>query len=179
MRPWFDQNGDNDFGFNFDDDFFNSLGQPEHDFEQQVLNAQIPANASIEIENPRGDVSVTAGDGSAIEVQAHEVAYAGSDSDAKKIFDAEAAHLTVSGNSGADQVGEQRSRADQSDRHRAQVGARDHQLRQRRRDRGRPGRGHQRHRSRRRSPERDCRLGARRASRTESTIFPSTICRAI
>ena len=73
------------------------FGLPEHDIDQQVLNAQIPANASIEIQNPRGDVSVTAGDGSNIEVQAHEVAYAGSDAEAKKIFDAEAAHVTVSG----------------------------------------------------------------------------------
>jgi len=96
-RPWLEQNGNNDFGFNFDDNFFNSLGQPEHDFDAQALNAQIPANATIEIQNPRGDVSVTAGDGSTIEVQVHEMAYASSDSDAKKIFDAEAAHLTVSG----------------------------------------------------------------------------------
>ncbi len=35
--------------------------------------------------------------GPTIDVQAQEVAYAGSDSDAKKIFDAEAPHLTVSG----------------------------------------------------------------------------------
>ena len=34
-----------------------------------------------------------------VEVQAHELAYAGSDSDAKKIFDAEAPHMTVSGSS--------------------------------------------------------------------------------
>jgi DUF4097 and DUF4098 domain-containing protein YvlB len=96
-RPWLQQNGNNDFGFNFDDNFFNSLGQPEHDLDAQVLHSQISPNASIEIQSPRGDVSVTAGDGSTIEVLAHEVAYASSDSDAKKIFDSEAAHLTVSG----------------------------------------------------------------------------------
>jgi DUF4097 and DUF4098 domain-containing protein YvlB len=96
-RPWLQQRGDNDFGFNFDDNFFNSLGQPEHDFDAQTLNAQIPANASIEIQSPRGDVSVTAGDGSTIEVLAHQVAYASSDAEAKKIFDAETPHLTVSG----------------------------------------------------------------------------------
>ncbi|MGA3263081.1 MAG: DUF4097 family beta strand repeat-containing protein [Terracidiphilus sp.] len=79
------------------DEFFNSLGLPEHEYDQPALTAQIPANASIEIENPRGDVSVTAGDAPAIEVQAHEVAFAGSDADAKKIFDAEAAHLNASG----------------------------------------------------------------------------------
>jgi DUF4097 and DUF4098 domain-containing protein YvlB len=81
-----------------DDEFFNNFGQPERDFDQPEQSRQIPPGAAIEIENPRGDVSITAGEGSAIEVQAHEVAYAGSDADAKKIFDAEAAHLTVSGN---------------------------------------------------------------------------------
>ena len=79
------------------DDFFNFFGQPEHDFDQQVLSVQIPANAVVEIQNPRGDVSVTAGDGPNIEVQSHEVAFAGSYTDAKKIFDAEAAQVTVSG----------------------------------------------------------------------------------
>lgn len=82
-----------------DDNFFNFFGQPEHDLDQQVLNVQIPANAAIEIQNPRGDVSVTAGDGNNIQVQGHEVAFAESDNTAKKIFDAEAAHVTVSGNS--------------------------------------------------------------------------------
>src|SRR5579863_7590732 len=80
------------------DDFFNSFGLPERDSDQQVLNTQVPANATIDIQNPRGDVSITAGDGPNIEVQAHEVAYASSDSEAKKIFDSEAAHITVSGN---------------------------------------------------------------------------------
>jgi DUF4097 and DUF4098 domain-containing protein YvlB len=79
------------------DDFFNIFGLPEHDSDQQVLTSQIPANASIEIQNPRGDVSITAGDGSIVQVQAHEVAFADSDGDAKKIFEAEAAHVTVSG----------------------------------------------------------------------------------
>jgi DUF4097 and DUF4098 domain-containing protein YvlB len=80
------------------DDFFNAFGRPERDNDQQLLNAAIGANGSIEIQNPRGDVSITAGDGTNVQVNAHEVAYANSDSDAKKIFDSEAAHLTVSGN---------------------------------------------------------------------------------
>ena len=75
------------------DDFFNSFGRPERDFDQRVLNAQIAANATVQIQNPRGDISITS------EVQAHEVAFADSDSEARKIWDAEAAHLTVSGNS--------------------------------------------------------------------------------
>jgi DUF4097 and DUF4098 domain-containing protein YvlB len=93
MGPWFNHwDGD-------DSNFFNSFGLPEHDNDQKLLSASIPANTSIEIDNPRGDVSITADDGSTVEVQAQEVAYAGSDSDAKKIFDAEAPHLTVSGSS--------------------------------------------------------------------------------
>lgn len=89
-RPWFHWNGDGD-------EFFNAFNLPEHNMEQQALSQQIPANAAIQIENPRGNVSITAGDGSAITVQAHEVAYANSDSEAKKIFDDVAAHVTTSG----------------------------------------------------------------------------------
>jgi DUF4097 and DUF4098 domain-containing protein YvlB len=80
-------------------DFFNSFGLPEHDNDQQVLSSQIPANATVDIENPRGDVSVTAGDGPNLEVQAHQVAFTNSDTDARNIWNAEAAHLTVSGGS--------------------------------------------------------------------------------
>ncbi len=90
MRPFIGNwNGDNDF--------FNFLGLPEHDSDQPADIRPIPANASIEIQNPRGDVSISAGDQPSLEVQAHEIAYADSDSEAKKIFDAEAAHVTVSG----------------------------------------------------------------------------------
>lgn len=80
------------------DNFFNFFGQPEHDQEQELLNVQVPANALVQIENPRGDVSVTTGDGNNVQVQAHMVAYSSSDAEAKKIFDAEQAHVTVSGN---------------------------------------------------------------------------------
>jgi len=91
VGPWFNHWDGND------SDFFNSFGQPEHDMDQQVLSQQIPANAAIDIDNPRGDVSITSGDVSTIEVQAHTVAYASSDQEAKRIFEAEAPHLTVSG----------------------------------------------------------------------------------
>lgn len=78
-------------------DFFNHWGMPEHDFDQQVFNAAIPANATVDIQDPRGDVSIAAGDGPNLQVQAHEVAYANSDEDAKKIFEAVASHFTVNG----------------------------------------------------------------------------------
>lgn len=80
-------------------DFFNHWGMPEHDLDQQVFNAAIPTDASIDIQDPRGDVSIAAGDGLNLQVQAHEVAYANSDSEAKKIFEAVAAHSTVNGSS--------------------------------------------------------------------------------
>jgi DUF4097 and DUF4098 domain-containing protein YvlB len=88
---WFNDWGDHN------DDFFNSFGLPEHDSDQQVLNTQVPANAAIDIQNPRGDVSITAGDGLNMEVQAHEVAYASNDDEAKKIFAAEAPDVKVTG----------------------------------------------------------------------------------
>ena len=92
VGPWFTHWDDNG-------DFFNSFGLPERDNDQKLMSVTIPANANVEIDNPRGDVSITAGDGAIVEVQAQEVAYAGTDSEAKKIFDAEAPHLTVSGSS--------------------------------------------------------------------------------
>jgi DUF4097 and DUF4098 domain-containing protein YvlB len=80
------------------DDFFNAFGLPEHDLDAQVTKTAIPANAAIEIQNPRGDISIASGEGSSLEVEAHEIAFASSDSEAKKIFDAEAPHVTVTGN---------------------------------------------------------------------------------
>jgi DUF4097 and DUF4098 domain-containing protein YvlB len=85
---WFDNDGLFNFG---------TFGLPEHDNDQPADSVQIPVNATIEIIDPRGDVSITAADQPNIEVQAHELAYADSDSRAKKIFDAEAVHVSVSG----------------------------------------------------------------------------------
>src|SRR6185437_3328990 len=84
--------------FGDNDDFFNMLGRPQHDLDQQVLNTQIPANGVVDIDNPRGDVSITAGEGGNVQVEAHEVAYADSDGEARKIFDSEKASVKVAGN---------------------------------------------------------------------------------
>jgi DUF4097 and DUF4098 domain-containing protein YvlB len=81
-----------------EDNFFNMFGLPQRDLDQEVLNVAIPANSTVTVENPRGDVSVTAGDSPNIEVRGHAIAFANSDADAKKIFDGEQAHVTVSGN---------------------------------------------------------------------------------
>ena len=83
-------------GFGDNEDFFNSWGRPQHDRDQEVLNTQVPQGAVITVDNPRGDVSVTAGDGSTVQINAHEIAYANSESEAQKIFQSEAAHVTVS-----------------------------------------------------------------------------------
>ena len=91
--PAFNWNGWNGNG----GDFFNMFGLPEHDTDQPVMSQQIPANATVDIDVQRGDVSVTAGDGPNLQVQAHEVAYASSDSDVQKIFAAEKATVTVNG----------------------------------------------------------------------------------
>ena len=80
-----------------DNDFFNTFGLPEHDVDRQLLNTQVAANASINIDNPRGDVSITASDQPNVTVEAHQVAYASSDSAAKRIFDAEAPNVKVNG----------------------------------------------------------------------------------
>ena len=81
------------------DDFFNAFGRPERDNDQQVLTAQIPSNAAIEIQNPRGDISITAGDGQDISGAVHTKSLLPTPTqEAAKIFDSEAAHLTVSGN---------------------------------------------------------------------------------
>jgi DUF4097 and DUF4098 domain-containing protein YvlB len=84
--------------FGDNNDFFNMLGRPQHDLDQAVVNTQIPANGVVDVENPRGDISITAGEGGNVQVEAHEVAYADSDAEARKIFDSEKATVKVAGN---------------------------------------------------------------------------------
>lgn len=91
MTPWFSQWDNNG-------DFFNAFGLPEHENDIQALNTQVPAHASIDVQSPRGDISITSGGGDTVQVQAHEVAYADNDNDAKKIFDAESPNVKVAGN---------------------------------------------------------------------------------
>src|SRR5215469_3363389 len=67
----------NEWGGN--DEFWNMFGRPQHDMDQQVLNAPLPANGTVNIDNPRGDVNVTSGDGTQVVVEAHQIAYANND----------------------------------------------------------------------------------------------------
>jgi hypothetical protein len=81
------------------DDFFNSFGRPERDFDQQVAERQHPCQRLHRNPEParrRQHYRRRRQPGGG--AQSHEVAYANSDDEAKKIFDSEAAHVTVSGN---------------------------------------------------------------------------------
>ena len=79
------------------DDMSGFLGD-RHELDQPAVMSAIPADAAVEIQNPRGDISITAGDSPEITVHAQQVAFVGSDSEANKIFEARKPHVTVSGN---------------------------------------------------------------------------------
>jgi DUF4097 and DUF4098 domain-containing protein YvlB len=82
---------------NNDGDFFSNWGPPQHETDQDVWDAAIPANGSLQIDNPRGDVSITGGDGPNLIVKAHQIARADSDNEAQRIYDAQKPNVTVSG----------------------------------------------------------------------------------
>ena len=89
-RPFSDQ-------FDNSDDFFSMMGE-EHDNDVQMDEA-IGDNASVNIQNPRGDVTVTVSTDGQMHIRAHQVVHS-SDKDAAKIFD-EIKPKVVSSNSSA------------------------------------------------------------------------------
>lgn len=93
---WHRNLGAGTFGFNGTEDWFN-MGQPEHDNEAATLTQQVAGGAIINIQNPRGDISISSGDDQTVTVQPHQVAYVDSDEAAKKIFDAEPTTLSANG----------------------------------------------------------------------------------
>lgn len=95
---WHRNIGSGIVGFNGTEQWFN-LNQPEHDNESTTLTQQVASGAIINIQNPRGDISISSGDGQTVTVQSHQVAYADSDEEAKKIFDAEQTTLNANGRS--------------------------------------------------------------------------------
>lgn len=90
-------------------DFFNSFGfdQREHDRDFDVANVTLPANAVIEVQNPHGDVSISAGEGNTLTLKAHTVIMGGDDAEANGHFKDLVPQFTVTGSSvqirGADQ----------------------------------------------------------------------------
>ena len=80
------------------DNWFNFFGE-QHDYDQPSQQVELPAGGIVQIDNPHGDVNITAGDGSTVSVANHENAFAESDSAARSIFEAEKAQLTLAGTS--------------------------------------------------------------------------------
>ena len=59
----------------------------------------IPANSAVQIQNPRGDVTITGSSDGELKIHAHEVVNTNSDSEADKAFPALAPKVTVNGSS--------------------------------------------------------------------------------
>jgi DUF4097 and DUF4098 domain-containing protein YvlB len=78
------------------DDFFSRLLGQEHD-DDRSLNQPIPAGAPVDIQVPRGDVTVTPSGDDQIHVQAHLVVYAANDRSARRNLDALTPRLVVNG----------------------------------------------------------------------------------
>ena len=77
------------------DDFWSLMGE-EHDNDTQQ-DETISPNATVQIQNPRGDVTITASSDSQMHIRAHQVVHTSSDSDARKTFDAVKPKLINSG----------------------------------------------------------------------------------
>src|ERR1700733_10963819 len=76
--PFSEQFGDNG------DDLFSMLGE-EHDNDVQMDQA-IAANGTVNVQNPRGDVTVTASTDGQMHLRAHQIVHTNSDDNAQKIF---------------------------------------------------------------------------------------------
>lgn len=82
------------FGVN-DNDFWMMFGE-EHDNDIQ-MNQTALASGIVNVQNPRGDVTVTPSTDGQIHLTAHEVVHTSSDKDAQKAFDAVRPEITSSG----------------------------------------------------------------------------------
>jgi len=78
------------------DDFFSRLLGQEHN-DDRSLNQSIPAGSPVDIQVPRGDVTVSPSGDDQIHVQAHLVVYAANDRSARRNLEALAPHLVVNG----------------------------------------------------------------------------------
>lgn len=79
------------------DDFWSMMGE-EHDNDVQQDEAISP-NATVQVQNPRGDVTITASSDDRMHVRAHQVVHSSSDNDARKTFEAVTPKLINSGSS--------------------------------------------------------------------------------
>ncbi|MCL6463455.1 DUF4097 family beta strand repeat-containing protein [Pseudacidobacterium ailaaui] len=83
--------------FSGNDDFWSMMGE-EHNNDVEISQSMDPA-ASIQIQDPRGDVTITASNDGQAHVRAHQVVHASSIDQAQKVFDAVKPKLIVSGTS--------------------------------------------------------------------------------
>lgn len=67
------------------DDFFSLLGE-EHDNDVKIDQA-IPTSGTVNVQNPRGDVTITASDDGQMHLHAHEIIHTNSDDNAKRFFE--------------------------------------------------------------------------------------------
>ncbi|WP_446745475.1 DUF4097 family beta strand repeat-containing protein [Silvibacterium acidisoli] len=81
------------------DDFFSMLGE-EHTNDLDV-NTTLNAGATVDIQNPRGDVTVNPSDDGSMHVHAHQIVHADSEKKAQKVFDQIRPQINASGNSGS------------------------------------------------------------------------------
>ena len=79
-------------------DSWSSFMGDEHEHDTGGVTVPIPANSSVQVQNPHGDVTITASDDGDLHVQAHQVVNTNSDSDAEKTFPALDPKVTVNGN---------------------------------------------------------------------------------
>jgi hypothetical protein len=79
------------------DDFWSMMGE-EHN-NDVTQDESISPNATLQVQNPRGDVTITASSDSQMHVKAHQVVHTSSDKDAGKVFDEVKPKLINSGSS--------------------------------------------------------------------------------
>ncbi len=82
-------------------DFFNNFGfdQNEHDRDFDVTATALPSNAVIEVQNPHGDVNISAGGVNNFTVKAHAVVVGGDDAAANARFKDLLPQVTITGSS--------------------------------------------------------------------------------
>jgi DUF4097 and DUF4098 domain-containing protein YvlB len=87
----------NEMGAGNPSDWPSMMGEEhEHDADTSVA---IPANAAVQIQNPRGDVTITGSSDGQLKIHAHQIVNTNSDSEADRTFPALNPKVTVNGSS--------------------------------------------------------------------------------
>jgi DUF4097 and DUF4098 domain-containing protein YvlB len=81
-----------------DDDGWSSLMGQEHDKDADS-SVSIPANASVQVLNSHGDVTITGSSDNQVHVHAHQIVHSNSDGETRRVFAALDPHIQVNGTS--------------------------------------------------------------------------------